>query len=42
MHSAEMLVDGKLVLLWEEGDFLRAMIGRSNCNNLYRHRDSLR
>jgi hypothetical protein len=42
MHSADMMVDGRLVLLWEEGEFLRAMIAQSGFNKLYKHRDSLR
>jgi hypothetical protein len=42
MRAAEMMVDGKLVLLWSEGEFMRALVGKPGCSKLLQHREALR
>jgi hypothetical protein len=41
MMAMEVMVDGKTVLLWRDGDYFRALVGEDSAS-LHRHMEELR
>lgn len=41
MEALEIMIDDKLVLLWREGEYFRALVGK-DAKSLHRHMDQLR